>query len=229
MNICIFVSTFSSFTLCILKEIPWICSPTAFVNLSQSFKVLTMNFPFHLALAEFIGHSNSRNLTVWVIWDSRVLKKQKKRRRSTEDGVSTTRVMFSSALHSHGKVELRAVQASPGSPLVCVHSFLLMTNLTVRAISPNTPVQYMCDAGQTARLPSSHLSFLHTKIQTEILEEWGRMPNSLWATDAEKPMWRHLIPKCARPFGDIPVTFTPSERWHHTVRTLSRQGLVCHR
>lgn len=63
MNICILVSTLSSFTLCILKEIPWTCSPTAFVNLSRSFKVLTMNFPFHPALAQFVGHSNSRNLT----------------------------------------------------------------------------------------------------------------------------------------------------------------------
>lgn len=35
MNICVFISTLSSFTLCILKEIPWICSPTAFVNLTE--------------------------------------------------------------------------------------------------------------------------------------------------------------------------------------------------
>lgn len=61
MNICIFVSTLSSFTLGILKEIPWICSPTAFVNLSWCFKVLAVNFPFHPAQAEFVGHGNSRN------------------------------------------------------------------------------------------------------------------------------------------------------------------------
>lgn len=180
MNICIFVSTLSSFTLCILKEIPWICSPTAFVNLSWSFKVLAMNVPFHPAQAEFVGHSNSRNLTVWVTRDACVLK----RRGGTEDGVSYTCVMFSSALHRHRKVELRAVQASPGKPLLCVHSFLPMTSLTVRAISPNTPVWHMCDIEQTARPVSSHLSF-YTQIQTEILEERGRMPNSLWATDAE--------------------------------------------
>lgn len=35
MNICVFLSTLSSFTLCILKEIPWICSPTASLNLTQ--------------------------------------------------------------------------------------------------------------------------------------------------------------------------------------------------
>lgn len=87
--------------------------------------------------------------------------------------------MFFSALHSHRKVELRAVQASPGSPLECVHSFLPMTSQTVRAISPHTPVQYVCDAELTARLVSSHPPSLHTKIQTEILEERRRMPNSL--------------------------------------------------
>lgn len=118
-----------------------------------------MNLPFHPAQAEFVGHGNSRNLTVWVVWDSCVLKS----RGGTEDGVSTMCVMFSSALHSHRRVELRAVQASPGSPLVHVHSFLLVTILTPRAISPNTPVQCICDVDLTARLLSSHLSFLHTK------------------------------------------------------------------
>lgn len=207
MNICIFISALSSFTLCILKEIPWICSPTAFVNLSQSFKVLTMNLLFHPAQAEFVGHGNSRNLTLWVIWDSCVLKS----RGGTEDGVFTTCVMFSSALHSHRRVELRAVQASPGSPLVCVHSFLPMTSLTARAISPNTPEQYMCDVDLTARLVSSH-----KKTQTEILEERGRMLNSLWATDAAaaKPLWRH---------------FTHKWVWGHTCDVHAVRALTPHR
>lgn len=220
MNICILVSTLSSFTLCILKEIPWTCSPTAFVNLSRSFKVLTMNFPFHPALAQFVGHSNSRNLTVWVIWDSCVLKKQKEKKYGRWGLYHVCDVLCSSQ-PQEGWTE--GCAGKPRHPLVCVHSFLPMTNLTARAISPNTPVQYMRGAGQTARLLSSHLSFLHTKIQTEILEEWGRMPNSLWATDTAKPLWRHLIPKCARHLGTYPWhSFHPSADTTPCARCLAK-------
>lgn len=175
-----------------------------------------MNLLFHPAQAEFVGHGNSRNLTVWVIWDSCVLKSGG----GTEDGVSATCVMFSSALHSHRRVELRAVQASPGSPLVCVHSFLPMISLTARAISPNTPVQYTCDADLTARLVSSHPSFLHTKTPN-----WN---SGRARKDTQLPLSNRCSSRKASG-GAISLTSVCEAVWGHTCDIHSVRALTPHR
>lgn len=134
-------------------------------------------------------------------------------------------------LHSYRKVALTAVQASPGSPFNTCTLISARDQPNSKGNSPKyshvmTHVMLTWQQGWSAPICLSY-----TQIWTEILEELERLSNcplSNWCR--RRKTWMDTsIHSCARQFLDIPVTFIPSERWHHTVRTLSRQRLVFHR